>query len=285
MFGYVNIYKDELKIKDYNDFRAYYCGLCKALGKKFNQLTRLGLNYDLTFLCLLVDSFYDKKTEFDSVGCIKSFAKKKTVINNRNIDFSADMSILLTYYKLKDDIKDNKSIKCCFAIIPYWFSMRKLKGKYHKLIESIKYNLKQLSDIEKEKCEIPDKAAHPFATIMEEIFCYANPALGKLGYNIGRYVYFADAVDDMDSDLKTGNYNVFNIYHKYNGSMSKEQKAQMMESMLLTLSFIGNEYEKLPKFKNRQILDNIIYIGLRSKIESLIDKIGKQKGNNDDRSV
>ena len=35
MFGYVGIYKDELKVKDYRLFQAYYCGLCKELGKSF----------------------------------------------------------------------------------------------------------------------------------------------------------------------------------------------------------------------------------------------------------
>ena len=53
MFGYVNVYKDELKIKDYDTYRAYYCGLCKMLGKRHNALARLSLNYDLTFLAVL----------------------------------------------------------------------------------------------------------------------------------------------------------------------------------------------------------------------------------------
>ena len=50
MFGYVNAYKDLLRVCDYNVFRGYYCGLCKQLGKSFNQLTRFGLSYDMTFL-------------------------------------------------------------------------------------------------------------------------------------------------------------------------------------------------------------------------------------------
>lgn len=283
MFGYVNIYKDELKVKEYNDFRAYYCGLCKALGKKYNQLTRLGLSYDLTFLCVLVDSIYDEPAKFENVGCIKSISKKKTVINNKFIDYACDMSIILTYYKLLDDIHDNHSIKAFFAILPYRFSMRKLKGKYETLIDNIKDNLKQLADIEKQKCDITDKAAHPFATIMSGIFSNANPALENLGYNIGRYVFFADALDDMDNDLKSGNYNVFNICYKYNGNISDAHKKQISDTMLLTLSFIASEYEKLPKFKNKEIIDNIIYIGLRAKVQSLIDSIGKnKKGNKND---
>lgn len=33
MFGYVTPCKMELKIKEYEKFRAYYCGLCKTIKK------------------------------------------------------------------------------------------------------------------------------------------------------------------------------------------------------------------------------------------------------------
>ncbi|MBQ7901463.1 MAG: hypothetical protein IJ365_05825, partial [Clostridia bacterium] len=134
MFGYINIYKDELKVKEYNDFRSYYCGLCKALGKRYNQLVRLGLNYDLTFLAILLDSMYDEQAKCDKLGCIKNLAKKKTVIDNKAVDFAADMSIILTYYKLADDVRDDKSIKAFFAAVPYWFAVKKLKCDYGDFI-------------------------------------------------------------------------------------------------------------------------------------------------------
>jgi hypothetical protein len=31
MFGYVRPYRDELKVKDYELYRAVYCGLCHSL--------------------------------------------------------------------------------------------------------------------------------------------------------------------------------------------------------------------------------------------------------------
>ena len=120
---------------------------------------------------------------------------------------------------------------------------------------------------------------------MSDVFSYFNPALCNLGYNIGRYIFFADAVDDMYSDYKSGNYNVFNICYKYDGIINDTDRQHINDTMILTLSFIASEYEKLPKFKNKQILDNIIYIGLRAKTQSLTDNIGKKKGNNNDRSI
>ena len=35
MFGYMKIYKEELKVKDYRKYQAYYCGLCKRLKEKY----------------------------------------------------------------------------------------------------------------------------------------------------------------------------------------------------------------------------------------------------------
>ena len=163
--------------------------------------------------------------------------------------------------------------------------MKKLKVRYDSLIKSIKFNLSQLSELEKENCDILDKSSHPFACIMSDVFSYINPSLANFGYNVGRYVFFADAIDDMDDDLKSGNYNIFNTLNKYNGTISAGDKQKISDSILLTLSFIASEYEKLPKFKNKEILDNIIYIGMRSKAQNLIDKIGNKKGHNNDRSV
>lgn len=280
MFGYVNIYKDELKVKDFNKFRSYYCGLCVALGKKYNQLVRLGLNYDLTFLSILYDSIYDTDSETKKSGCIKSVAKKNIIVNNKCIDYAADISVILVYYKLLDDIKDEKSIKALLAIIPYYFSVKKIKNNYFELISSIRANLKLLSDKEKSNCCVTDEVAHPFACIMSDIFNYANPSLKSLGYNIGRYVYFSDALDDMDKDLKTGNYNIYNNIFLYNGNPDDKLKQTIRDSLYLTLGSVASEYEKLPKFKNKELIDNIIYLGMRSKADMLLNSIGKIKERN-----
>lgn len=84
MFGYVNVYKDELKIKDFNVYRAYYCGLCKALGEKFGALSRLGLSYDFTFLAIFLDSLNDEKVNFSSEGCAKHIGKKHLAVKENS---------------------------------------------------------------------------------------------------------------------------------------------------------------------------------------------------------
>lgn len=273
MFGYVNIYKDELKVKEYNQFRAYYCGLCKAMGRQFNQLVRLGLNYDFTFLAILADALCEDKTQFSKEGCVKNFAKKTVVTSNAAISYAADMSIILTYYKLLDDIADDRSIKAVFAVVPFRFAKRKLKDKYSSLEENIRSCLKDLSEIEKKGTAYPDEAAHPFAKIMELMFEHICKGSGKLGYNIGRYVYLADACDDMHADFEKNRFNVFCSAHSYNGVPDENIIKSVEDTLYMTLSSVGYEYEALPRFKNREILGNIIYLGIRARTDALINKL------------
>ena len=284
MFGYVNIYKDELKIKEYNLFKAYYCGLCKALGKQYNQLVRLGLNYDFTFLAIMADALSEEAAFFSKEGCIKNFSKKAVVTSNAAVSFAADMSVILTYYKLVDDIKDDKSIKAAMAIIPFWFAKNRLKGKYSQIISSVKDNLSSLSEIESKGTVYPDEAAHPFALIMQDMFEYICKGSGKLGYNIGRYVYLADACDDMQKDFEKGRFNVLCSAYGYKGAPDESVRASAEDTLYRTLAAIGYEYEALPKFKNREILDNIIYLGTRFKTDTLLKKImskTERKKNNE----
>ena len=61
MFGYVVINKPEIKFKDYDLYRSYYCGLCMDLKDSFGLKGRMTLNYDLAFLAILLDGLYVNK--------------------------------------------------------------------------------------------------------------------------------------------------------------------------------------------------------------------------------
>ena len=52
MFGYIRVSKPELKIKEYEMYKAVYCSLCKKLGKDYGFFSRFALSYDFTFTAL-----------------------------------------------------------------------------------------------------------------------------------------------------------------------------------------------------------------------------------------
>ena len=47
MYGYVRPDKGELKVSEYELYRAAYCGLCHALKKRCGFGARMALSYDL----------------------------------------------------------------------------------------------------------------------------------------------------------------------------------------------------------------------------------------------
>lgn len=277
MFGYVNVLKDELKIKDYNIYRAYYCGLCHELGRSHNQLTRLSLNYDLTTLAILLDSLNDEPPKLESVGCVKKIGKRPTKTGDENLRFAADMNVLLAYFKLLDDIKDNRSIKAMIGIIPFAFRAKYLKKKYPELFETTKISLKRLSFLENSDCDVIDKVANEFALLTQAIFGYREPIFAPFGYSVGRLIYILDAYDDMAEDFKNKNYNPAVLQYSYKGELTEEIIKNMEDNLYYSLSETAAEYEKLPIKKNKEILDNIMYLGLRANADKIIRKEPKDE--------
>ena len=54
MFGYVRPSLGRLSQEDTARFSAMYCGLCRALGRRCGKAASLILNYDFTFLAVLL---------------------------------------------------------------------------------------------------------------------------------------------------------------------------------------------------------------------------------------
>ena len=54
MLGYVRPVRDELKVKEWKYYRAAYCGVCDAMGRRMGLTARMFLNYDFTFLAMLL---------------------------------------------------------------------------------------------------------------------------------------------------------------------------------------------------------------------------------------
>jgi len=269
VFGFVNVYKSELKIKDYEIFRAYYCGLCKALGKRYNQLVRFGLSYDMTFLAIIADSLNDDEPCISKQGCVKHLGQHAVCTCNKAIDYSSDASIILAYHKLCDDVADERSVKAFLARLPYIRAYKKASRTLGVLSDSIREQLSRLSKLEAAKCPSIDMAADPFAHITSCIFKGFDPSLEPLGYNIGRFIYIADAYADLQHDLKNNNYNPYICAHNAQHLMSQEFKHEVMGSLNMTLAAVANSYRELPIKKNKDILDNIIYMGLRYACDNL----------------
>ncbi|MDO4518082.1 MAG: DUF5685 family protein, partial [Bacillota bacterium] len=95
MLGYVQIYKPELKVREYEIYQGYYCGVCKYIGREYGQLPRMSLSYDAAFLAILLASLEDNPDQPVQEHCIVHPIKKKTIIRNTAIEFAGDVMLIL----------------------------------------------------------------------------------------------------------------------------------------------------------------------------------------------
>lgn len=54
MFGYIVMNKPEIKFKDFDLYRSFYCGLCRELKSKYGISGQISLTYDMTFVVILL---------------------------------------------------------------------------------------------------------------------------------------------------------------------------------------------------------------------------------------
>ena len=283
MFGYIVPEKPEMKIKEYELFRAYYCGVCKSIGKRHGQLERLTLNYDSTFLAVLLSAVAGERIKVQKMRCVAHPIEKRHIImENSIIDYASDINILLAYYNLEDKRRDGSALIPVAAMTVMGRAVRKLKRKYADKCSIIEKRLDDLVKLEKAKCASMDMAAEPFARLMEEVTAY-EPLCGDeknetplrwIGYNLGKWIYLLDAFDDLEKDIKAKNYNPLIYQYEYENNDIIEFKMKIHDKVEFNLTYSLNEiaraFELLDIKANKGILENIIYMGMLRKTEKIL---------------
>lgn len=272
MFGYVKINKMDLTFREYEHYRGYYCGLCKSLKDNHGEISRLSLNYDITFLVLVLTSVYKPKSNVIEEGCIANPFKKKKKIINEITEYAANMNVLLTYYKLEDNLKDDNRLKDKLAYNIYKGSLKKAYEKYPQKSEFIKNQLNILYNLEQEKNLNIDLVSNTFGNLMGEIFSYKNDQyekeLRRIGFNIGKYIYLLDAYEDLDKDYEKGRYNPFIEYI----DRKEELKIKVDKLISMSLGMVGRSIDNLNLRFNTGIIENIIYSGVYLRYQNILEK-------------
>lgn len=295
MLGYVTIEKSELKVREFEVYQGYYCGICKSIGRRCGQIPRLCLSYDAVFLALLLSGLDEADDILEREHCIIHPIQKKPVIyGNQGVDYAADVMVILAYHKFLDDWNDEKSPSALAGRNALYCSYRKLKSRYPSLCAEVEMGLKKLSALEKNKSGSLDLTGGAFADIMEALFtgffrgegesglqsahtatesvfgCSAKmKILAQLGRSLGKWIYAADALDDYEKDCSSKNYNPF-IYRK--------NKLEGIDDLLYNyLAEISNAYDLLNLSKNRGIVENIIFMGIRRRTDRILREKGSEQ--------
>lgn len=284
MFGYVTPCKMELKIKDYEKVKAYYCGLCRAIKYNYGNFPRLALNYDMTFLAIFLDSFNEYEPKYIKNSCILHPIKKRIfIIENTSLDYAAFLNTALSYYKLVDNIKDDNSLKSKALSLPMKKYLRKVPSELKGTEILIKKKLDELYTLEENNnLDNLDALSHSFGELIGEIILSFwkdkndKNRIYNLGYNLGKWIYIIDAFDDLEKDMKDNKFNAINsVLNKTNIPYN-----EFVGSVKGRIEFILTSYARecaedlahLTIRKNEEILFNIFNYGLLEKIDSVFSK-------------
>lgn len=277
MYGYVVPVKAELGQADFCLYRAFYCGICKSIGKMFGQPPRFTTNYDMVFLSVLLHDYKKQEVEFANERCVCNPRKKTVVRRNDLFDKIVAANIILSYAKADDDVIDGGGIKKKAA-------RRMLKKHYLKAARMLpEANDIVFSQYEKLRAHEEantagvDKVADCFAVMMQKLGLFligeTDENLGKLLYNVGKFVYIADALDDVTEDFKKKRYNP--LIAQFGNFDNRKQFIEDNKSAL-TFMFAGTVnraiecFNKLTFTGASDLLSNIIYKGLRGKCGELL---------------
>ncbi len=282
MFGYVKINKPELKIKHYEEYRGVYCSLCKTLRKRYGLVSALTLSYDFTFFAMMRLCTDECDLCFEQKRCPFNPTKKCNFCKdkNRELEYTADIAMIMMYYKILDNISDGGFFKklLMYLILPIFSLYHKKARKFCPEGDTIVGQaMKRQAEIENEGTGDIDLAADPTAKAMGELLSFEctgknERILKRLGYLVGRWVYIMDALDDMEKDKKSGSYNPLLI---------AEKTADYAEETLnMTAAEIVAAYELLEVKKFGNIINNIVYDGLYMSMKTI-----KNGGKVNERSL
>lgn len=269
MYGYVRPDKGELRVREYELFRAVYCGLCQALRERYGFLSRFAVNYDMTFMALVLLS---ENARAKQLRCpVHPLRKRPVVHDSQALDAAADYSVILAWCKLRDNVRDEKAMKALLADA----GAAAMKRAYDKAAAArpafdanTKKCLEELSALESENSPSLDRAADCFARILafaaEEFEGGEQRRIrSELFYHIGRLVYILDAVDDLPEDVKKDNYNPLRSrLEKGKDKLSETEMDRLRSTVNLSQRSAAAALVLRSADPWQAILENIVTIGL-----------------------
>lgn len=276
MFGYIIINKGDMKFKEFDIYHSYYCGLCQALKNQYGLSGQISLSYDMTFLAMILSSLYEPETRVSETKCVAHPFEKHIVRKNEFTSYAADMNVLFTYYKCRDDWTDEKKV----TRLAYGKLLKRAyckvcakHGEKARVIDSL---MREISQEEKRQNQDIDRMAGLFGKIMGEMLAVHEDEwkdeLWAMGNFLGKFIYLMDAYEDIEEDIKQKRYNP--LIKRFNDPDFEEEI-----KTILTMMMAGccKEFEKLPVIDNVEILRNILYSGVWYRYEMVSQKREKDR--------
>lgn len=269
MFGYVRPSLARLSEEDKGRFGAAYCGLCRVLGQRYGQAARLILNYDFTFLAILL--WPGEEAEVLHRGCIAHPLRGRDFYPaNEALELAADESVILAWWQIQDALADpgrgkGKYRAAAGALRGAYRRARELRPAFDRTAREL---LTDLRALEEAHCPSLDEPAGTFARILaaaaeETGHPVKRRVLEQLLYHLGRWVYLVDAADDLAEDFASGSYNPLICHFGLErGELTEEARESLLVSLDHSIRLMGAAFELWDFGPWAPIIQSTVYEGL-----------------------
>ena len=287
MFGYIKTVRTELRVREYEYYRASYCGLCRAMGRCTGQCSRLTLSYDFAYLVNVRMALCGTIPAFRRRRCIAHPLRSRMMMEkNEQLDYAANASAILAFEKCRDDVADERGWAKIKARLRCFF----LKGAYRRakkhcpgLAEAVRGHLLRLAQKERARTPSVDEVAAVFGDLLADITAYGlegtQARLAKsIGWQTGRFIYIIDAIDDLAEDAKRGRFNPFLLL--YGGPLDEGARQGVQTALLNCLSDLEPAFDLINdnNAPNRsEVLKNILYLGMPATVKRVLTEKKKDK--------
>lgn len=273
MLGYLHpkLKSSNSKLKE--QYKALYCGLCHGLKKNYGYRGIACLNYEVTFLLLLIISASEKESViFHGSCCLTPFVRVPFIdYLSREVKTSADISILVSGFEIKDNINDGG--------VFIWKIFDRLLNKLNETATndisefeaSIKNKLNTFYNLENNESDNIDDILCACGDIVEKFVEPLLPAvdgpvaeiISMIANYIGQWIYLVDACDDLQKDISTDNYNP--LWHLSDYRIVRDKMVRLQLHIRELISRLPlNEYGELLHYfsdvcipeKSSRILEN-----------------------------
>ena len=273
MFGYLAADTSHLTPEELARYKACYCGLCRSLQDRHGIQARLTLNYDMTFLILLLQSLYEPEESRGDEPCLVHPFRSRPWQQSGITAYAADLNLALAYLKCLDNWEDDGSLLALGEAKALQKAYEDVCARYPRQCAVMQESLRELGTLEKDRREDPDAASACFGRLLGELFVWREDrwaeTLRRMGEALGRAVYVMDACMDLDGDAARGRYNPFRRWY---GLLDNGERFRAMLQMLMGDCL--RAFDILPLVQDVSILKNILCMGFWTQFER---KYGEKK--------
>ena len=217
MIGYLKPDFNDVPKEQKNEYKSFYCGLCKALKKNFGYNGILNLNYEITAFLILIKGLETEKCKTYRGSCtISPFVPVSYVDYYQDeLICAAILAVIIAHYEIIDNLADEDKVKWKIINKMMAKTCNKAAASMGKRFVDIDNAVSNYYKIEKDCHAKFEDALEQEGNLIESFLSVlindydleTTNLLLKLTNLLGQWIFLIDACDDISEDILQNNFN------------------------------------------------------------------------------